>query len=96
MNVKEIAAKRVGEINYSIARIKRKIKTNPSRKSDYEKRLAEYDISLKALDIELKTGISVRVNDKKQQALIAAVGLANPTPGVTVSPPAGNINMVGK
>jgi len=100
--IKEIAKRRLKEIELATVRIKAKIESMPDdpRKEAWEKRLAEYEISKASLAIELKSGVAVKVKDKKQQQLIAAMRggdqVPSPTGGVTVPVPAGDLSMEGK
>lgn len=98
--IQKIAKRRLESIEYSTKRILRKIEQNPARKADYEKRLAEFEVSKKALKLELKSGVAVKVKDAKQQALIAAMSEGDSVPeqktGIVINVPAGSINMEGK
>ncbi len=99
-NVQQIAQRRLEAIEYSTQRIMRKIEQNPHRKADYEKRLAEFEVSKAALQLELKSGTAVKVKDKKQMALIAVMSDGEAVPehetGTAVNVPAGSLNMEGK
>lgn len=100
--VQEIAAKRLEEIRYASNRINAKLKANPNhpRADDLRKRLSQYERSIRALNLELKTGTPVKIKDAKQQALIDAIEsgeeIPSPTTGVTVNVPAGSMNMEGQ
>lgn len=51
-----IALKRTVEINAATKRIQAKIAAGHHRADDLKKRLEQYDVSMEALEIELKTG----------------------------------------
>lgn len=82
--VRERATRRIEAIKYSMARIEAKMKTaDVSKLKAYQKRLDEYAISLKALDLEMLTGKPMRIGGQS-------------SPGETVvSVPAGQIKARG-
>ena len=100
--IQEIAHTRLHEIAAARERIERKINDLPDdqRVPQWQARLAEYAVSVKALKLELKTGVAVKIKDAKQQALIVAIAdgeaVPAPTEGVTVNVPAGELTMEGK
>jgi len=71
--VREIAKKRLDEIAYAEARIRRKIDNNHPRSADLKKRLDEYEVSKYALNLELKSGTAVKIKDAGQMALISVL-----------------------
>lgn len=84
--VKQRAARRLVGIAYAAKRIKRKIKENqkPDRNADYEKRLEEYDLSIQALKLELRTGKPMRI------------GGADGENDTVIDVPAGDLSLEGK
>jgi hypothetical protein len=100
--VQKIAQKRLDEIETAGARIKIKLKDLPDdqRVSRWKARLAEYAVSKTALALELKSGVSVKVKDTKQQALLAVMAggdsVPRPTDGVVVDVPAADLSLEGK
>lgn len=98
----EIANKRLEEIAYSEERIKGKIDKFPKndpRQEGWAKRLKEYEVSKVALALELKSGTPVKIKDEKQMALVAVMAggsVPEPTPGVAVDVPAGELKLESK
>ena len=86
MNATEIAQKRKEEIEYSKARIEKKVKDMPDDKRvpGWKKRLSEYEKSMELIEFTLKTGRPVKLKGEETEN------------GVTVNVPAGKLNAEGK
>lgn len=79
----QIALKRLVEIEYSAARMMRKISENHPRTEDLKKRLAQYQESIPLCESTLKTGRQILLKGKPTEK------------GVVVSVPAGAIDAAG-
>jgi len=81
--IKEIAQKRKNEIEYSKARIEKKLQDMPNdqRAEGWRKRLSEYAESLRLVNFTIETGRKVLFKGEQSEG------------GVQIDPPAGQMNV---